>query len=436
MNAQESTASRDEETMIKGMTLSQKILARKSVRKHIEPHEFVLIKVDLALANDITAPLAIKKFLEAEGKRVFDPEQIILVPDHFVPNKDIRSAEQAQLLRKFAKDQDIHKFFEVGRAGIEHVMLPEQGIVKSGDLVIGADSHTCTYGALGAFATGVGSTDIAGVFFTGEAWFRVPESIKVRITGRFRPYVSGKDLILKLIATLGTNGANYKALEFCGPGIENISIEGRMTIANMSVECGAKAGIFPVDDLTVAYEKKRNIIVEKMTFDDHAVFSQTVEMEIDRLKPQVAYPFSPANSKDVDVAEKEKITIQQSVIGSCTNGRIEDLRMAAAILKGKKVHPEVRCLIIPGSQRVYAQALKEGLLDIFIASECAVSTPTCGPCLGGHMGVLGEGERAISTTNRNFKGRMGHTRSEVFLASPAVAAASAVAGSIIHPENV
>jgi len=422
--------------MSTGKTFSEKILARKSGRDQVEPGDFLLIQVDVAVANDITAPIAIQKFQKTGGKRVHDPEQIILVPDHFVPNKDIRSAEQVQILRKFAEQQKIAKFFEVGRMGIEHVLLPEEGFVKSGDLVIGADSHTCTYGALGAFSTGVGSTDIAGVLLTGKAWLRVPKSIRIQISGSFSPFVSGKDLILKLISILGTDGANYKALEFCGPGIKNISMEGRLTIANMSVECGAKVGIFPVDELTVAYEKERNIVAEPTTSDLKASFSQTVEINLNQLQSQVAYPFSPANCKDIDIAEQDNITIHQAVIGSCTNGRLEDLRVAASFLKGRKVHPKVRCLVFPGSQKVYAQALKEGLLETFIESECAVSTPTCGPCLGGHMGVLGDGERAISTTNRNFVGRMGHTGSQVFLASPAVAAASAIAGCIAHPGNV
>lgn len=422
--------------MNKGKTLSEKILAKKAGREEVEPGDFLLIEVDLALANDITAPLAIQKFIDKGGVQVHDPEQIALVPDHFVPNKDIRSAEQVQILRRFSHDQKIQKFFEVGRMGIEHVMLPEEGIVKSGDLVIGADSHTCTYGALGAFATGVGSTDIAGVFFNGKAWLKVPESLSIRIAGKFNSFVSGKDLILKLISLIGIDGANYKALEFCGPGIKNISMEGRMTIANMTIESGAKAGIFPVDDLTMAYEMDRNIKAEKISSDQNASFSQTIEINIDKLKPQVAYPYSPANCKDVDEAEKDQIPVHQAVIGSCTNGRLEDLRVAARIFKGRKIHPKVRCLVIPGSQRVYSQALKEGLMETFIESECAVSTPTCGPCLGGHMGILGDGETAISTTNRNFIGRMGHKGSKIFLASPAVAAASALSGYIMHPENI
>ncbi len=422
--------------MNRGMTLSEKILARKAGRDYVEPDDFLLVEVDLALANDITAPMAIEKFMEAGGTRVHDPDRIALIPDHFIPNKDIKSAELVQLLREFAKSQGIQKFFEVGRVGIEHVMLPEEGMVKSGDLVVGADSHTCTYGALGAFATGVGSTDIAGVFLTGKAWLRVPRSIRVRIAGQFLPYVSGKDVILKLISILGTDGGHYNALEFCGPGIENITMEGRMTIANMAVESGAKAGLFPVDEVTMEYERSRTIEVERIGSDRDASFCRTVELSLDELRPQVAYPFSPANGRDVDDAEKDRIAVQQAVIGSCTNGRIEDLRAAADVLQGRTVHPEVRCLIIPGSQRVYAQALKEGLLEIFIASECAVSTPTCGPCLGGHMGILGKGETAVSTTNRNFIGRMGHRESRVFLASPAVAAASAVAGRITHPEHV
>jgi len=425
---------RDE--MNEGMTLSEKILAKKAGRKRVEPDEFLLVRVDLALANDITAPLAIKKFFAAGGKKVRDPERIVLIADHFAPNKDIQSAEQVQIVRRFAKDQGIDRFFDTGRAGIEHVMLPEEGLVKSGDLVVGADSHTCTYGALGAFATGVGSTDMAGIYITGKAWLRVPKTIRIWVEGRFGPYVSGKDLILKLIRTIKSDGANYMTMEFNGPGVRNISMESRMTISNMSVEAGAKAGIFPVDELTAAYERERDIEVEKMLSDDAACFTRTVEIDLDDLQPQVAYPFSPENGRDVGDAEQEKIAIDQAVIGSCTNGRIEDLRSAAELLSGRKVHPDVRCIIIPGSQRVYAQALKEGLLNVFIESECAVSTPTCGPCLGGHMGILAAGERAVSTTNRNFKGRMGHARSEVFLSSPAVAAASAVAGYIIHPENI
>lgn len=422
--------------MTQRKTLSEKILAKKAGKENVAPGEFLQLRVDLALANDITGPLAIHKFVKAGGQQIFDPEQIVLVPDHFTPNKDIRSAENSQMLRNFAKSQKIAKYFEIGRVGIEHVMLPEEGIVKSGDLVVGADSHTCTYGALGAFATGVGSTDIAGVFLTGKIWLRVPESIRIRIEGKFKSFVTGKDLILKLISMLGINGATYKVLEFGGLGIQNISMEERLTIANMAVESGAKAGLFPVDDKTLEYERIRNIRVEKYFPDTDAIYTRTIQINLDKLNSQVAYPFSPANCKDVTEAEKDGISIQQAVIGSCTNGRLEDLRAAAALLQGKKVHPGVRCIVIPGSQKVYAQALKEGILETFIAAECAVSTPTCGPCLGGHMGVLGDGENAVATTNRNFIGRMGHKGSKVFLTSPAVAAVSAITGYISDPARI
>jgi 3-isopropylmalate/(R)-2-methylmalate dehydratase large subunit len=411
------------------MTLAEKILAVKEGRD-VNAGEFLLLKVDLALANDITAPVAFKEFEKYGGTKVFDPEQIVLVPDHFVPNKDIKSAEHAKMVREFVKKQGIKKYWEVGRMGIEHVLLPEQGIVKPGDLVVGADSHTCTYGALAAFSTGVGSTDIAGVYLTGKAWFKVPESIKINVTGSFRPHVSGKDLILKVISILGVNGANYKALEFTGPGIKNISMESRLTVSNMAIEAGGKTGLFPVDDITIAYEKEREIDPEILAADDDSEYWQELDINLDELKAQVAFPFLPSNCKDIDEAEKEQVPIDQVVIGSCTNGRIEDLRMAAEILKNKKVHDRIRCLIFPGSQAVYKQAMKEGLMDIFIDSECVISTPTCGPCLGGHMGILAEGERALSTTNRNFVGRMGHTKSEVYLASPSVAAATAVKGYI------
>ena len=421
--------------MERGKTLSEKILSQKAGNKRIKPGDFLLLKVDVALANDITAPLAIEEFQKYGGEKVYDPEQIVMIPDHFAPNKDIESAEQVRILRKFSKKHGIRHFYEQGRAGIEHVMLPEEGIVRSGDLVVGADSHTCTYGAIGAFSTGMGSTDIAGVYLTGKAWFKVPESIKVHVQGKFNPHVSGKDLILKLISILGVNGANYRALEFQGPGIRNISVESRLTIANMVIEAGAKNGIFPVDDLTIAYEKDRQIDVEKMEADNDAVYSENIQIDLQILQPQVAYPFLPSNCKEISEAENDHIQIDQVVIGSCTNGRIEDLRIAAEILAGKKVNPDTRCIIIPGSQRVYLQASKEGLIETFLNSECVVSTPTCGPCLGGHMGVLGQGEKAVSTTNRNFVGRMGHVESEVYLSSPAIAAATAVTGYITHPEN-
>ncbi|ABQ46394.1 MAG TPA: 3-isopropylmalate dehydratase large subunit [Thermotoga sp.] len=417
------------------MTLAEKILSQKAGRK-VEPGEFLLLEPDVALANDITAPLAIKKFKEYGGKKVKYPDRVVLVPDHFTPNKDIKSAMQVKMMREFAREQGIEKFFEIGRMGIEHVLLPEEGIVKSGDLVVGADSHTCTYGALGAFATGVGSTDIAGFYLIGKVWFRVPESIKVTLRGKFGDLVTAKDLVLKLISILGVDGANYKAIEFSGPGVKEISMDGRFTVSNMAIEAGGKTGLFPVDEITIAYERERGIEVEEMYPDEDAKYVREVEMDLSELEPQVAYPFLPSNAKDVSEAEKERIKIDQAVIGSCTNGRIEDLRLAAQILKGRTVSPDVRCIIIPGSQKVYKQALKEGLIDIFIDAGCAVSTPTCGPCLGGHMGVLAEGEVAISTTNRNFVGRMGHPNSKVFLASPAVAAASAIKGYIADPRKL
>ena len=417
------------------MTLAEKILSGKAGRK-VEPGEFLLLEPDVALANDITAPLAIRKFKEYGGKKVRYPDRVVLVPDHFTPNKDIKSAMQVKMMREFAREQGIEKFFEIGRMGIEHVLLPEEGLVKSGDLVVGADSHTCTYGALGAFATGVGSTDVAGFYLIGKVWLRVPESIKVTLRGKFNEMVTAKDLVLKLISILGVDGANYKVIEFSGPGVKEISMEGRFTVSNMAIEAGGKTGLFPVDEITIAYEKERGIEVEEMYPDEDAKYVKEVEMDLSELEPQVAYPFLPSNAKDISETEKDRIKIDQVVIGSCTNGRIEDLRLAAQILKGRTVAPNVRCIIIPGSQRVYKQALKKGLIDVFLDAGCAVSTPTCGPCLGGHMGVLAEGEIAISTTNRNFVGRMGHPNSKVFLASPAVAAASAVKGYIADPRKL
>jgi 3-isopropylmalate/(R)-2-methylmalate dehydratase large subunit len=415
-------------------TLSEQILSAKAgPGTAITPGDFLLLTVDVALGNDITAPVAIDAFRKHGGETVWDPDQVVLVPDHFVPNKDIKSAELAAMVRQFAKEQGIKKFFEVGRMGIEHVMLPEEGIVKSGDLVVGADSHTCTYGALGAFAAGIGSTDLAGVFLTGKVWLRVPESVKVHIEGNFREYVSGKDLILKVISILGVNGANYQALEFTGPGVKNISMDSRFTVSNMAVEAGAKAGLFPVDEITAAYEAQRGLNVQHTAPDVDAEYQREIHINLDELEAQVAFPFLPSNTRDIHEAEKEKIAVQQVVIGSCTNGRIEDLRQAAALLKGNTVAPHVRCIVFPGSQRVYRQALSECLLEVFIDAQCAVSTPTCGPCLGGHMGILAKGERAVATTNRNFVGRMGAPGSEVYLASPAVAAVTAINGYISGP---
>jgi 3-isopropylmalate/(R)-2-methylmalate dehydratase large subunit len=418
--------------MTKGKTLCEKIFADKAGRD-VSPGEFLLLKVDVAMGNDITAPVAIKEFYARGGKKVYDASQLALVPSHFSPPKDIQSANQVKMLREFARQQQVEHFFELGRMGIEHVLLPEEGIVKSGDLVIGADSHTCTYGALGAFATGVGSTDLAGVFLTGKAWFKIPETIKVNITGSFRPYVSGKDLILKLISIIGVNGANYKVLEFSGPGIENITMDSRFTVANMAIEAGAKTGLFPVDRVTQAYERERGIDVELLAADENASYCQEINVDLDILESQVAFPNLPSNCHSIADAESQRIPVDQVVIGSCTNGRISDLREAAALLQDKKVASHLRCIVFPGSQHVYKQAMQEGLLEIFVNAQCVVSTPTCGPCLGGHMGVLANGEKALTTTNRNFTGRMGDPGSHVFLASPAVAAATAIKGYICAP---
>jgi 3-isopropylmalate/(R)-2-methylmalate dehydratase large subunit len=409
--------------------MSEKIFSRKAGRR-VSPGEYLMLDVDVALGNDITAPVAINEFRKAGGKNLRYPDRVVLVPDHFAPNKDIKSAQQVKLVRDFANEQGVKHFFEVGRMGIEHVILPEMGIVKSGDLVVGADSHTCTYGALGAFATGVGSTDLAGVYLTGKAWFKVPSAIQVRLTGKFRKGVAGKDLVLYLIHILGVDGANYRAMEFTGPGVANVSMDSRFTVSNMAIEAGGKAGLFPVDDITIAYEAERGIKVEPFAADEDAVWERSIDIDLADVPPMVAYPFLPSNGKSAAEAEKEKVKIDQVVIGSCTNGRIEDLRVAAEILKGKKVAPSVRCIIFPGSQKIYRQAVEEGLASIFVDAECAFSTPTCGPCLGGHMGILAEDEVALSTTNRNFVGRMGHLKSKVYLAGPAVAAHSAITGYI------
>ncbi len=417
------------------MTLTEKLLSNK-LGKRVKQGEYILVEVDVALSNDITAPIAIEEFKKTGINGVYNADQIVLVPDHFVPNKDIKSAMQVKMIREFAREQGIKKFFELGRMGIEHVLLPEQGIVKSGDIVVGADSHTCTYGAIGAFSTGVGSTDIAGVFLTGKAWLKVPESIDVFIKGEFKKYVSGKDLILKLISVLGVSGANYKSIEFRGSGLKNISIDSRFTISNMAIEAGGKTGLFPVDNITIEYEKQRGINVKELSADKDAEYSKKIEINLNDIELQVAFPYLPSNSKDISEVEDKRIKVDQVVIGSCTNGRIEDLRAAASILKGNKIDKNVRCIIIPGSQEIYKQAIKEGLFDVFVDANCAVSTPTCGPCLGGHMGVLADGEVAISTTNRNFVGRMGHTKSKVYLSSPVVAAASGITGYISSPYNL
>ncbi len=416
------------------MTLAEKILAAHTDREKVSPGEFINVRVDLVLANDITAPIAITEFRRLGVDRVFDPKKIVMVADHFVPNKDITSAEQAKFMREFCHEQDA-MHFDVGQMGIEHVLLPEQGLVLPGDVVIGADSHTCTYGAVGAFATGMGSTDIAAAMATGDIWMKVPPTIKFVYNGTLRKWVGGKDLILYTIGDIGVDGALYAAMEFTGQAIESLTMDGRFTMANMAIEAGAKAGIFRVNGKTLDYVKPRAkhpyTIYEP---DDNAEYAKVIEYDISDMEPQVALPHSPANTRPV--SQISGIEVDQAVIGSCTNGRLEDLRLAAEIVKGRKVHPKVRCIIIPGSQQVYLDALKEGLLEIFVKAGAAVSTPTCGPCLGGHMGILAEGERCISTTNRNFVGRMGSPKSEVYLANPAVAAASAITGIITSPEEV
>lgn len=417
-----------------GMTMTEKILAKHAGINVVKPGQLINCKLDMVLANDVTAPPAIKEF-EKIGKPVFDNTKIALVPDHFTPNKDIKSAGLAKIVRDFAHKHNIVNYFEIGRVGIEHVILPEKGIVAPGMVTIGADSHTCTYGALGGFSTGVGSTDLGVALATGEAWFKVPETIKVNITGKKPKYICGKDVMLTLIGMIGVDGALYKALEFAGEGVKELNMTDRLTIANMAIEAGAKNGIFPVDDETLNYIKDRvTKPYEIVEADSDATYCQTVEINLSELKPVVAFPHLPENTHTVE-SIKEPITIDQVVIGSCTNGRLEDLAIAASILKGHKVHPNVRCIIIPGSQQVYLDAIHNGYVDTFIEAGAAVSTPTCGPCLGAHMGIMTAGERCVSTTNRNFRGRMGHVDSEVYLASPYVAAASAILGKIATPEE-
>jgi 3-isopropylmalate/(R)-2-methylmalate dehydratase large subunit len=418
-----------------GMTTVEKILAKHARLDSVTPGQLIEAQVDLVLANDITAPIAIREFREAGAKKVFDREKVVLVPDHFTPNKDIASAEQCRILREFAAEQNLKYYFEIGDMGIEHALLPEKGLVVPGDVVIGADSHTCTYGALGAFATGVGSTDAAAAMITGTAWFKIPETIKFVFTGKLQPWVSGKDLILYTIGDIGVEGARYKAMEFCGEAIDDLSLEGRLTMANMAIEAGGKCGIFHPDTKTLEYVRARSsrqfTVYES---DPDAHYAGMREYDVSRIEPQVSFPHSPANTRPI--SRVGTVPINQSVIGSCTNGRIEDLRVAARVLKGKKAAPGVRLIIIPATQAIYKQALQEGLLEIFLEAHAAVSTPTCGPCLGGHMGILAKGETAIATTNRNFVGRMGHPESNVYLANPAIAAASAVLGRIGSPEEL
>jgi 3-isopropylmalate/(R)-2-methylmalate dehydratase large subunit len=417
------------------MTISEKILAAHAGRSELTPGELIEVTIDFALGNDITAPFAIEAFRKAGAKKVFDPERVALIPDHFTPNKDIASAMQVKMIREFAAEQQLTHFYEVGRMGIEHALLPEQGLVVPGDVVIGADSHTCTYGALGAFATGVGSTDLAAGMMTGKIWFKVPASMKFVYRGKLRPWVGGKDLILYTIGQIGVDGAHYCAMEFTGEVIDALPMADRLTMSNMAIEAGAKVGIIPPDAITEEYVKGRaKRPYQFYRSDAKARYESVYEWDVSTFEPMVALPHSPGKVRPV--TELPKIPIHQVVIGSCTNGRFEDLQQAAKILQGKKVAPGVRCLIIPATQQIYRQALQAGLLELFIDAEAAVSTPTCGPCLGGHMGILAAGERAVATTNRNFVGRMGHPESEVYLSNPAVAAASAVAGYIAHPADI
>ena len=415
-----------------GMTMSQKILAAHAGLEEVKAGQLIEADLDLVLGNDITSPVAINEMKKMDRKTVFDKDKIALVMDHFIPNKDIKSAENCKCCREFACRHEITNYFDVGDMGIEHALLPEKGLVVAGDAVIGADSHTCTYGALGAFSTGVGSTDMAAGMVTGKAWFKVPSAIKFQLVGKPAKWVSGKDVILHIIGMIGVAGALYKSMEFGGEGIRNLSMDARFTICNMAIEAGGKNGIFPVDELAVEYMKehsKREFTVYQA--DEDAEYDETYVIDLSELKPTVSFPHLPSNTRTID--QVGEVKVDQAVIGSCTNGRIEDMRIAAEVLKGRKIAKGVRCIVIPATQSIYLQAMKEGLLEIFIEAGAVVSTPTCGPCLGGYMGILAAGERCISTTNRNFVGRMGHVDSEVYLASPAVAAASAVAGKIICP---
>lgn len=420
-----------------GMTMTQKILAAHAGLPSVEAGQLIEAKLDVVMANDITGPMAVPVFYQM-AEKVFDPEKVVLVPDHFTPNKDIKSAENSKSIREFAKKQGLKWYFEIGRMGIEHAILPEAGITVAGECIIGADSHTCTYGALGAFSTGVGTTDIATGMATGELWFKVPGAIQFVLTGKPSPYVSGKDIILHIIGKIGVDGALYKSMEFVGDGISELSMDDRFTMANMAIEAGAKNGIFLVDEKAENYMKEHSEKAYKIyTPDEDAVYDEVVEINLGDVRPTVAFPHLPGNAKTIDEIEAmEPIKIDQVVIGSCTNGRMEDMRRAAAVLKGHTVHPDVRVIVLPATQKIYKQCIKEGIVDIFIDAGCAFSTPSCGPCMGGHMGVLAAGEKCVSTTNRNFVGRMGHVDSLIYLASPEVAAASAIAGYIANPEKV
>lgn len=420
-----------------GMTMTQKILAAHAGLDSVAAGQLIEARLDVVMANDITGPMALPIFREMADK-VFDKEKVVLVPDHFTPNKDIKSAENSKSIREFARKQGLKWYFEQGKSGVEHAILPEAGVVTAGECIIGADSHTCTYGALGSFSTGVGTTDIATGMATGELWFKVPKALKFVLTGKPGPYVSGKDIIIHIIGKIGVDGALYKSMEFVGEGLKELSMDDRFTMANMAIEAGAKNGIFPVDEKTRAYIKEHSAKEYKVyEADEDAVYEDVLEIDLSGVRPTVAFPHLPGNAKTIDEIEAmEPVTIDQVVIGSCTNGRLSDMRRAAAILKGRRVHEDVRVMVIPATQRIYKECMSEGLLDIFVEAGCAVNTPSCGPCMGGHMGVMAAGEKCVSTTNRNFVGRMGHVDSLIYLASPEVAAASAVAGYIANPEKV
>ena len=418
-----------------GMTMTQKILAAHAGLDSVKAGQLIEAKLDIVMGNDITTAVALKEFKKTGAKKVFDKDKVVIVLDHFTPNKDIKAAEQCKACRTFAWDMGVNNFFDVGQMGIEHALLPEKGIVVPGQVIIGADSHTCTYGALGAFSTGVGSTDMAIGMATGEAWFKVPSAIKFVLTGKPAKWISGKDIILHIIGMIGVDGALYRSMEFVGDGIQHLSMDDRFSMANMAIEAGAKNGIFPVDEKTMEYVKKHSVKEPVVyTADDDAEYDEVYTIDLSKLRPTVAFPHLPENTKTVD--NIPKVEIDQAVIGSCTNGRIEDMQIAAEILKGKKVNPKVRTIIIPATQKIYLECVKRGYTEIFIEAGAVFSTPTCGPCLGGYMGILAAGEKCVSTTNRNFVGRMGHTESEVYLASPAVAAASAIAGYIVDPEEI
>ena len=417
------------------MTMTQKILAAHAGLDEVYPGQMIQARLDLVLGNDVTTPVAIDEFEKTGINKVFDKSKVAIVPDHFTPNKDIKSAENCKLVREFSRKMEIENYFEIGQMGIEHALIPEKGLAVPGDAIIGADSHTCTYGALGAFSTGIGSTDMAVGMATGKAWFKVPEAIKFLLKGKLGKWVSGKDVILHIIGMIGVDGALYQSMEYCGDGVGNLSMDDRFTIANMAIEAGAKNGIFEVDNKTLEYVSEHsNRLPKAFKADADAKYSRVIEIDLAAIKPTIAFPHLPENTRTID--EVGEVKIDQVVIGSCTNGRIEDLRMAAKVFKGNRVNPGVRTIIFPATQKIYLQAMDEGLLTIFIEAGAAVSTPTCGPCLGGHMGILAKGERAVATTNRNFVGRMGHPESEVYLASPVVAAASAITGKISSPEEV